>query len=182
MTRPSRRSDWCIAGEHWLPAPSYPGLEASSEGRVRRSITVSGRRPQILNGGVTRLGYHQSVTTIWGGRKNFKFHQVVADAFHGSKPFDGAVVRHLDGCPTNNRPSNLAWGTAAENSADTVAQGRQTRGSAVNTARLNQGSLVKIKAMKSRGMNGEQIAKHFGVARSTINRFLRGETWRSAGA
>lgn len=44
-----------------------------------------------------------------------KVHQLVCEAFHGPKPFDGAVVIHLDENALNNRPENLKWGTQKEN-------------------------------------------------------------------
>lgn len=56
--------------------------------------------------------------TVWKG-KTFKVHQLVCEAFNGTKPFDKAVVMHLDENAANNRPSNLQWGTQKENlSAD----------------------------------------------------------------
>lgn len=46
---------------------------------------------------------------------NIKVHQAVCEAFHGPRPFDGAVVIHLDENGLNNRPENLRWGTQKEN-------------------------------------------------------------------
>jgi len=45
----------------------------------------------------------------------YKIHQLVAEAFHGSAPFENAVVMHLDENAANNRASNLKWGTRKEN-------------------------------------------------------------------
>lgn len=42
-------------------------------------------------------------------------HQLVCEAFHGPKPFDKAVVIHLDEDGLNNRAENLKWGTQKEN-------------------------------------------------------------------
>jgi hypothetical protein len=47
--------------------------------------------------------------------KNIKVHRLVCEAFHGSAPFDGAVVMHINECPLDNRPENLRWGTQKEN-------------------------------------------------------------------
>jgi len=44
-----------------------------------------------------------------------KIARLVAEAFHGPAPFDGAVVMHLDENATNNRASNIKWGTQKEN-------------------------------------------------------------------
>lgn len=51
-----------------------------------------------------------------GGRQSpRKVHQLVCEAFHGSKPFESAVVIHIDEDAHNNRPENLLWGTQKEN-------------------------------------------------------------------
>ena len=44
-----------------------------------------------------------------------KVHQLVCDAFHGPKPFDGAVVIHINEDGLDNRAENLKWGTQKEN-------------------------------------------------------------------
>lgn len=45
----------------------------------------------------------------------YKIAQLICEAFHGAKPFEGAVVMHLDENAANNRASNLKWGTQKEN-------------------------------------------------------------------
>jgi hypothetical protein len=40
-----------------------------------------------------------------------KIHQLVAEAFYGPAPFEGAVVMHVDENAANNRAGNLKWGT-----------------------------------------------------------------------
>jgi acylphosphatase len=44
----------------------------------------------------------------------YKLHQLIAEAFHGPRPFPDAVVMHVDENAANNRPSNLKWGTQKE--------------------------------------------------------------------
>lgn len=44
-----------------------------------------------------------------------KVHQIVAEAFLGPKPFEGAVVMHLDDNPLNNSVDNLEWGSQKKN-------------------------------------------------------------------
>lgn len=47
---------------------------------------------------------------------------LVCAAFHGPR-LSGLMVRHLDGNSLNDHADNLAWGTAAENSADAIRHG-----------------------------------------------------------
>ena len=60
-------------------------------------------------------------------------HRLVCRAFHGPPPSDEHTdVRHLDGDKTNNRASNLAWGTRSENMRDAVRH--RTEGAPGTTA------------------------------------------------
>jgi len=112
--------------ETWKPVCSKPGILASSLGRV----VTAPRYAPIPNGGYRAYlpkptyGYvarakkdakhsYRSIATKDFGTQ--KVHQLVCEAFHGGKPFDGAVVIHIDENGLNNRPENLKWGTQKEN-------------------------------------------------------------------
>ncbi len=107
-------------GEIWRDVPSLPGVLASSEGRVmitpyRGPMPNDGDRPY---GGTPTFGVWNKqdarfVTTV--GDRTWKVARLIAEAFHGPPPFDGAVVMHLDENAVNNRASNLRWGTQKEN-------------------------------------------------------------------
>jgi hypothetical protein len=76
----------------YLPEPSF--------GTVRRS--KKGAKHCYYGTWVRRYG-------------NLKIHQLVCEAFHGPKPFEKAVVIHIDEDGLNNRAENLKWGTQKEN-------------------------------------------------------------------
>lgn len=107
-------------GEVWRFVPSAPQYMASSEGRIMATPFV-GKMP---HGGPKHYG-GEPTFGVWNkkdGRfivvyrgKTYKVHQLVCEAFNGEKPFDGAVVMHLDENAANNRASNLRWGTQKEN-------------------------------------------------------------------
>jgi hypothetical protein len=112
--------------EVWKPVPSLPGVMASSEGR----ILLPPRYAPLPNGGY-RVYLPEPATGVvckaatnamheyrgyWARHfGNIKVHQAVCEAFHGPKPFDGAVVIHMDENAHNNRPENLKWGSQREN-------------------------------------------------------------------
>lgn len=50
-------------------------------------------------------------------------HRLIAEAFHGRKPKHW-VCRHLNDDPTDNRKSNLEWGTCSQNAQDAIRNGR----------------------------------------------------------
>ena len=109
-----------IAGEIWRDVPSVPGILVSNEGRI---MGMPYRYP-MPGGGVRPYG-GQPYFGVWNKtdcrfcvsikRKTYKVHRLVAEAFHGPPPFDGAVVMHLDENAANNRADNLKWGTQKEN-------------------------------------------------------------------
>lgn len=113
-------STYSRSGEVWMQVPSEPRFLVSSEGR----FMVSPYRGSMPNGGTRSYGGqpHFGVwnkqdgrfITVWKGR-TYKIHQLVCEAFKGSRPFDGAVVMHADENAANNRPDNLVWGTQKEN-------------------------------------------------------------------
>lgn len=49
-------------------------------------------------------------------------HRLVCEAWWGPCPEDASLVRHLDGCSTNNTPENLVWGSASQNMLDYWAE------------------------------------------------------------
>jgi len=109
-----------LSGEIWRDVPSVPGILASSDGRVmhlphRDAMPKGGTRPY---GGQPTFGVWNKadarfITVI--NRKTYKINRLIAEAFHGPPPFEGAVVMHLDENAANNRASNLRWGTQKEN-------------------------------------------------------------------
>lgn len=108
--------------ERWLPVVGSEGrYEVSSAGRVR-SLPRARTAGHPLKGTPHPGGY---VLVAIDGRKR-KIHDLVLQAFIGPRPL-GAVTRHLDNDPTNNRVENLRWGTQRENMLDRVEHGTSLR-------------------------------------------------------
>ena len=109
-----------LPGENWAPISGYEGrYEVSDLGRVR-SLCGRGR---ILVPWPKPKGY--LMVGLRGGdeREAKTVHGLVLAAFDGPRP-DDLETRHLDGDPTNNRLSNLIYGTGTENQIDRVRHGR----------------------------------------------------------
>jgi hypothetical protein len=121
--------------EHWRPIPGYEGYyEVSDQGRVRSvDRLIRGRygnlRPakgRVLTPAFTRgtRGSPYPIVSLYrdGVSKNFTVHRAVMLAFIGPCP-DGMITRHLNGNSLDSRLSNLAYGTHAENVADSIKHG-----------------------------------------------------------
>lgn len=117
--------------EEWKDIVGYEGsYEVSSLGRVRtveRTAVRSNGRPHhvksIIRKTVTMPKGHLSVRLIKNGKnRTHTVHSLVLTAFTGPRPV-GAVCRHLNGVPDDNRLENLAWGSGSDNQLDAVRHG-----------------------------------------------------------
>jgi hypothetical protein len=108
--------------EIWKLVPEYDGkYEVSDQGRVRSfQRDPQGRilRPGRMPGG------HLSVAL---GRGNSQcVHKLVLLTFVGVAP-DKHECLHINGVPSDNRLTNLRWGTRSENMKDAYAHGARDR-------------------------------------------------------
>lgn len=121
--------------EEWRPVLGYEGFyEVSDDGRVRSldrtTVTKIGTSMSFKGRQMTatvrkQSGYHVVALNAHGRERQRKIHQLVCEAFHGSRPSSEYQVRHLNGNKDDNRASNLAWGTASENTQDSIRHGTQ---------------------------------------------------------
>jgi hypothetical protein len=102
-------------------------------------------------------------------------HHLVAEAFLPPKPSPAHQLRHLDGDSENNRASNLAWGTSLDNHADRRRHDRIPHGVGVYCAKLNDEDVRVIRASHE---SDTALARHYGVAETTIRYARLGRTWR----
>ena len=115
--------------EVFLTCPGAPWAIVSNRGRVFTTRRGNSTRvhPYREVGANDSVGY-RSVNFRETGP--VRVHRLVAMAFHGPPPFEGAVVRHLNGNKLDNRVENLAWGTQAENVQDMLRLGEMKTGPA----------------------------------------------------
>lgn len=109
-----------------------------------------------------------------GDRFKLRVHRLVAEAFV-LNPDRLPVARHLDGDKANNRATNLAWGTYLDNEEDKRAHGTY------DLRRNGTLTLALANEVRRRYANGERqadLAREYGVSRSTITRVCNGSIWR----
>lgn len=176
--------------EVWKVIPGYDGwYEVSDRGRVRSYAPV-GRKPKgvvlkratpiVLKPSRSKKGgYVQVDLQYYGERKIGRIHRLVAEAFLGDAPFEGALVMHKDDDVTNNHYQNLSWGTTGDNVADKVAKGRHPKASASVHAKLKDSDIPKIRGYFASGYSISDIGRMFGVSPATISDVVKGNTWKS---
>lgn len=134
-----------IANEAWRPSP-IPRVEVSSLGRLRRT-SVTGAILDVRTGSKQLNGY-----IAHSGRL---VHVMVLEAFVGPRP-DGYHAAHEDGTRDNNRLSNLAWKTPAENAADRRRHG--TVGSVLDEHEHLLGSMPDAVIAEMAGCSRQMVA------------------------
>jgi HNH endonuclease/NUMOD4 motif len=177
----------CTAGgpsfEEWRPVPGYPAYEVSDHGRVRRCRGARGwAAGHVLRTAAGRGGHLYVILADGKGNTRKQFiHRLVAAAFVGPPPFEGALVLHQDEDPTNNRPANLYWGTHRENVLDAKLNVPRRRGgqpgAANGSAVLTEEEVIRIKGLLGVGLCGACIARLHGVRKETIYAIAKGQIW-----
>lgn len=142
--------------------------EVSDEGQVRNSRTGNVLKLKHREPTIRRRDYGHLYVNIWiDGKVRTRFvHRMVLEVFAGVRP-DGAHCRHIDGDSTNNRLSNLAWGTPRENGADGGRLGRLSQ-------KLTR---EDVEAIRSSAGSQRAIARRYGVSHIMVGKIQRRENW-----
>ncbi len=127
---------WCEgecgyeAAVEWREVVGHPGYEVSDDGRVKRlarvTNTVDGREfrysERMMTGSPGSASPHY-LKIYFPGRQSKALHIMLLEAFVGPRP-DGYQACHRNDVATDNRLTNLYWGTPSENTLDLVRNGR----------------------------------------------------------
>ena len=167
--------------ELWQPIKGYEGLyEVSDQGRVRslerKAQTYQGFRRvrgRILKGQKIPGGYLTVMLYKNNETERLYIHRLVATAFC-SNPLAFSYALHGNDIKTDNRASNLRWGTHQQNVDEAVERGRHTHGESVGNSKLKE---VQVLAIRQDPRPYKIIAAAYGVTDSNIGCIKRRETW-----
>lgn len=155
--------------EVWKPILGFEkSFSVSNKGRVKRlsrvlyvsdcltknaySYNIS---EKILNGSITKFGYHRINITEQGRSRLCFIHRMVAEAFienSGNKP----QVNHIDGNKLNNHANNLEWCTQLENMSHAVKTGLKTVSKSTIEA-LHKGSVERWNILTFKQKNVRRV-------------------------
>ena len=164
--------------EIWRIHPELINYEISDLGRVKR---ISGGHGAVIGRILkshpnVRNGYY-SVQLGRGIRR--KIHSLVLEAFISIRP-KGKCARHLDSDKSNNKLSNLAWGTYSENYLDRIAIDGGNRGSLHGMSKLTEEQVREIRSLYiPRIVTQRVLAEKFGVSRECIKLITLGQRWQT---
>ena len=105
-----------------------------------------------------------------GRRFSGYVHRLVLEAFVGPPPFKGAIGRHLNDKPTDNRIANLRWGTGRDNLRDAARNGH-------GSMKLNERVVAYIKAQYLLGCSRDYLAATFDITPGHVYSIGVGTTW-----
>jgi hypothetical protein len=169
--------------EQWRDVVGYEGFyQVSDLGRVRSLVRLLPeahargvrKEKQVLRFGSNKQGRLQVTLCMEGVTRRFQVHTLVLLAFVGPRP-DGMECLHDDNDYTNNRPSNLRWGTHLENMRDKARHGTQQRGEQCSKAKLTEADVVAIRSDKR---PSRAVAASYGVSQVCVIFIRKRKTWK----
>lgn len=164
--------------EIWKPIPSWPGYSASSLGRIRCEYKKRSRFPEVLRCKPNTSGYTTARRMVSGKLIASGYHTLICEAFHGPAPIGKPLARHLDDSPSNNIPSNLAWGDAGDNAEDARRNGKLCIGVKHGCSKITDDDVVAMFHQRIAGETGLQIGERYGINRNHVNSIIARRVWK----
>lgn len=163
------------ADQRWAPHPVYEFYDVSDRGRVRtwRNRQHGRRRePLPLKVKMLRTGYLCVKISHDGRSLHPLVHRMVLETFTGPCP-EGMQACHANGLRQDNRLENLRWDTPRGNYQDRVRHGTVSR----HNATFTDDQVLTIRALVAGGIPQAEVARHFGVSKTTVSHMISGKTY-----
>ncbi len=133
-------------------------------------------------------GKNKGYGIFWANGKTIRAHRISYVFFKGRIP-KKMLVCHLCDNPSCVNPGHLFLGTPRDNIQDSISKKRfpgiianrknLAKGTRVNTAKLKDSDIVKIRRMYLNGkFTQKQLSKKFGVNQQSVSGIVLNQTWR----
>lgn len=174
-----KRIEDTLGGVECRLVSEFPHYAVSADGEVfsqGRAIIVghwSRVIPQVHDNGRLYVDLYNGDTRT---RRRYFVHRLVLEVFVGACP-EGKMCCHKNDVPTDNRVSNLYWGTHKENIRDAFRNNRIKMGTDHHNGRITddqvveiRGEYLKLKEKHSKIPNGSlsKIAEKHGIKPCTV--------------
>jgi hypothetical protein len=166
--------------------PGHPGYRVGDDGSVWSCLVRFHEKGKVGSSSVIGDTWHRlspgPMSTSDHLRVNLRghiraVHQLVLEAFVGPCPV-GLECCHEDDDPTNNRLTNLRWGTRESNISDRFRHGTFLIGESHYIAKLTEDSVRQIRADGAAGLGSSELASKYKVSRQTIRGVIARRTWK----
>jgi len=138
---------------------------------VAQALSYAGTECLLWPFGKGGMGYGSGVHK---GRAA-TMHRAICELAHGAAPSNKHHAAHACGTRLCVAPQHLRWATAAENQADRLLHGTDTRGEKHGMAKLTEQDVLAIRAQSWR--SGNALAAEYGVGKSTISQIRHRRFW-----
>ena len=171
--RKSRLTNADLPEEHWFLVESWPILEASNLGRVRRRETK-----RVFTVHQTSKGYNVIGFSYQGKKFTKLVHRLVTEAWLGMCP-SGYTVNHKDGNKSNNQIDNLEYLTLGDNDKHAYRIGlKSAQGEQNGRAKLTEEDVRQIRQTYYNGAHYKEIADKFQIHPRHCLAIIRKVFWR----
>lgn len=171
--------------EEWRGIEGSRGYEVSNLGNVRslrRSVVTRNGQTRVYEGvlftgkSVNQYGHEKVPITRTDGTVRMVYkHRLVAEAFIPN-PNGLPLVCHGPNGVGDNSAANLYWGTCQTNSDDTVRDETRKTRDRHPMVKLTEAQVEEIRSLLGK-VRQRDIAKKYGVARSTISAISTKRSW-----
>jgi hypothetical protein len=165
--------------------PDFPGYRAGSNGSIWSCLKYGKRKDDKFSGHWKKLKQtleprgRPTVGLYNKGKcKRFISSHIIALLFLGPRP-NGLLVLHKNGDQTDNRATNLKYGTHKENTKDMIRHGTGVRGDWHPIAKLNEIKVREIKEKLKFPKRGliNKLSKEYDIDGAVISRIRDGKSW-----
>jgi hypothetical protein len=173
----------------WRTCARFPDYEVSEYGDIRRRTAIMNRPVGYrLRGFPSRDGYWMYAITAPGNEHNQSVmaYRLVAEAFLGPPPFEGAEVAHRSGSHVSAYWRDLRWTTRKDNHADLQVHGTAVKGPRNGRAKMTDEQAFECRyeyrVLKHKGFRRSYggfklLQQKYGLSRTSLALLGDGKTW-----
>lgn len=180
--------DWTWAFVIFKQPDSFPGYLLGSDGGFWSQLGVIGLGrgrgcASVLTGrwrrkklAVDQDGYLFANLYIDGKSHPRRFARLMLETFIGPCP-EGKEACHNNGDRTDNRLSNVRWGTPESNYEDRDRHGTTARGERIGSAKIMTDDVHEVFRLREAGLSYSRIGQTVGISKRQAMRIAKGESW-----
>jgi hypothetical protein len=172
-----------------VESKEFEGYLVARDGRVfstrrygpcRAGLNLyKGRAVRELKYHIGRSRRYLEVNLIREGKRcRVRVHRLVAEVYLPQRPFNEAVIRHLDGNAFNNCYENLVWGSRQDDANDRVLLGTTAKGGRNGSAKLREEEVIEMRRRYWCGDGTLRLSDEFGISQRHARDVIFGRYWK----